>query len=98
MMIIKNYGVLINEKEASCGLIVDPNEYNISFFNDKFLHYEIDVQAACIHVFSDKKKVSFSKIDQQLIYYAYKTETLVIFVGSRKEELNFTNVYEAIIS
>jgi hypothetical protein len=94
-MQIKNYDVLINEKQASCGLIVDPTEYNIDFFDDKYLNYEVDTENCMIHVYSDKNKVSFLGMDNRLRYYAFKTETLVLLVGTRHGSNHFTKVYEA---
>lgn len=94
-MEIKNYDVLINELQASCGLVIDPNEYNIDFFIDVDLKYEIDVENNVIHVFSDKNRISFLKIDNKLRYYAFKTETLVILVGTRQGSRHYSKVYEA---
>jgi hypothetical protein len=97
-MEIKNYDVLINEKQASCGLVVDPTEYDISFFKDEFLKYEVDNTLNVIRVYSDKNSISFTNIDERLVYYAYKTETLVILVGGRTGPKHFTYVYEACLA
>lgn len=94
-MEIKNYDVLINEKQASCGLVVDPTEYNINFFDDEYLNYEVDTDNNIIHVYSEKNKISFLGIDNKLRYYAFKTETLVVLVGTRNGSKHFTKVYEA---
>jgi len=96
-MEIKDYDVLINEKQASCGLVVDPGQYNINFFNDEYLQYEVDTNEMKINIFSDKNKISFLQIDKKLMLYAFKTETLVIFVGNRKGPKHYSNVYEATI-
>lgn len=94
-MKIKSYDVIIDEQQASCGLVVDPTEYDISFFKNENLQYKIDTEKKTIDVFSDKIKVSFCKIDKKLIYYAFKTETLIIFIGNRDGSRHFIGAYEA---
>lgn len=94
-MEIKNYDVLINEKQASCGLVVDPDEYDISFFKDEYLKYDVDSELGVIRVYSDKDTIIFLNIDRKLVYYAYKTESLIIFIGGRHKSRHISYVYEA---
>ncbi len=94
-MIISNYGVIIDKENACCGLVVDPKEYDISFFNDSFLSYEIDSKKNQIKLFSENKQVFFDKITPEIIYYSFKTDVLVIFVGERNSNKPPISVYEA---
>lgn len=97
-MLIKNYDVLINEKEASCGLVINSKEYNINGFKGKDLEYEVDYDHNCIRVFSEKYKVTFCNADKRLLYYAFKTETLIIFVKDSPHGHNYHQVYEAVLA
>jgi hypothetical protein len=91
---IKNFNVLINEEQASCGLVVNNKDYDLHFFNNEHLHYEVDYHNKVIHVTSRKDKVSFLGLDNKIMYYAFKTETLIILTGDKN---NYSNVYEAIL-
>ncbi len=94
-MEIKKYEILINEEQASFGFVVNENLYDISFFKDKFLNYEINYDKKFINIYSDSHKISFKNIDAKLLYYAFKTESLIIFITNKTQEFQFNSAYEA---
>jgi hypothetical protein len=94
-MEIKKYEILINEEQASFGLIVKEYDYDISFFKDKFLNYDIHYDKKCINIYSDSHKISFKNIDAKFIYYAFKTESLIIFTNNHPTSNKFNFAYEA---
>jgi hypothetical protein len=82
-MNISNYEVLINETNANCSLVVDLQQYNISFLKDNVLFYEVDSIKKEIKIQNETGQdlVTFLNIDAELQYYAFKTIELIILGG-----------------
>lgn len=96
-MIIKNYEVIINEKNATCGLVIDEEEYEIDSFKEETLFYEVFPEKKIISVYNQEntKKLEFINADHQLIYYAFKTIELPILVGKTNPEPKINFILEA---
>lgn len=94
---IKHYEVLINETAAQCGLIVDLEEYDISFLHNQGLLYEVKNKEKEIHIFSEDNEllIIFEHIDEELIYYSIKTINMAIFGGKLNPETEITSAYFA---
>lgn len=99
-MNIKKYGVVIDDVNYGCGVIVDPSEYSIEFLNTNFLYYSVNHETKTIDVFSKTKdvKISFLNINHELMYHAFKTDVFVIFVGDRFCKNPPSTCYEAILA
>ena len=82
-MEIKNYEVILNEKNATCGFVVNLNYYKIEQILQKNLKYEVFRDEKKVRVFSeDNDELWFLNLTDQLIYYAYKTINLTLLGGT----------------
>lgn len=82
-MEIKNYEVILNEKNATCGFVVNLNYYKIENILQKNLQYEIFRNEKKVRVFSeDNDEIWFLNLNEKLIYYVYKTINLTILGGT----------------
>lgn len=95
-MEIKNYEVLINEQQASCGLVVNKDLYDISFLNNHDIYYEILDKEHKIKIYSDSNEVVFCNASHETLYFAHKTEVLIILMGILTPEPKFSHVFEAV--
>lgn len=84
-IIINEYKVMINEENATCGLIVNKEKYNIKNLKDKKLSYKVKYQEAMIVINCGFDEIVFNNADKQLLYYAVKALKLEIFCMSDKE-------------
>lgn len=96
-MNIKNYAVIIEPTNCSCGVIVDPSEYSVLFNNDEFLNYSIDYKEKTLKIFSEKNEVYFHNMTEEFIYYAFKTDVFVLFIGDRFRKSPPLKAFEAFL-
>lgn len=82
-ILIRNYEVMINEQNASCGLFVDIQQYNLSQFIDQELQYSVDYSNHKVIVSNGKDTITFINADKQMLYYVIKSLALVILVGKK---------------
>lgn len=96
-MQIKNYEVLINEKQGQCGLVIDTKEYDLSFLKDIPLFYKVNTEDKKIEILDEHNEIllTFEKINNELRYYAFKTVELVIIIGNTKPSLHVEFVLHA---
>ena len=86
-MHIKEYEVIINEKNSTCGFVVNLDFYKIESFLKKELQYEVFDKEGKVRVFcQDGEEILFLNLDKNLIYYAIKTINLLILGGSLQHE------------
>lgn len=97
MMKIKNYEVVINEKNAQCGLVVNIEEYDISFLDNLTLTYKVETESKEIQIFNEKNEhvLTFYNIDDELTYYAFKTIDLAIMAGRTSPQLQVDLIFSA---
>lgn len=97
-MIIKEYEVIINEKNATCGLVVNLDFYKIEPILREYLQYEVLDKENKIRVISETgQEIYFINLSKELIYYAYKTINLLILGGRLGAENKIEMVAEAIL-
>ena len=84
-MKIRNYEVVINEKDAQCGVIIKKDVYDISFFIDQDIYYQVDFHKKTLTIESKNhliKKVVLMNADNEFLYYAVKSLNLFIMLSS----------------
>ena len=97
-MKIKNYEIIINEQNATCGLVVDQEEYDLSYLQNKELTYEVlqDKKELKLYNRANPKEVAvFGNVDTEMVYYTIKTLTLAILVGKLHPTPQIAYVLEA---
>ena len=85
-MEISQYEVIINEKNSTCGFVINLNYYDLEDFLKSDLKYEVFSNEKKVKVFNDFKEVWFINLTEELIYYAFKTVNLIILGGTEEEE------------
>ena len=97
-MEIREYEVILNEKNATCGFVVNLNHYKIDDVLRKDLQYEILKEDKAVRVFSkDGDELLFLNLTNELIYYAYKTVNLIILGGTDEGEGKIKIFAEAVL-
>ncbi len=96
-MNIKNYSVIIEPENCSCGVIVDPTEYSILFKDDDFLNYDIDHKEKKLRIFSQDNEMFLHNMNEEFIYYAFKTDVFILFIGDRFAKSPPVKVFEAFL-
>ena len=100
MMEIKQYEILINEKNKVCGLCINLNHYALSDFLKKNLQYNIEPHKKEVFVYDkDNKndKIVFKNITIESIPYFYSTPTLALLGGRDNKENKIEIISEAIL-
>lgn len=86
-MQIKEYEVIVNEKNGTCGIVVNLDDYEIGYLLKKPLQYEVIPEENKLRVFTeDGAEILFVNLDKNLIYYAFKTINLTIFGGRPQQD------------
>jgi hypothetical protein len=93
-IIINKYEVLINEKNGTCGLVVN-SDFNLSKFKNEKLFYNVNFDNKTITVESLKSKFIFVNADKELLYYAIKSLNLIILCGKLKPKPHILYILEA---
>lgn len=97
-MIIREYEVIINEKNSTCGLVVNLDFYKIEGILKESLQYEVLEKENKIKVVSETgQEIYFMNLNKELIYYAYKTINLLILGGRAGTENKIEMVAEAVL-
>lgn len=94
-MNIKNYTVIIEPNNCSCGVILDPIEYTILFSDNDFLNYSINHSQKTLKIFSENNEITLQNMTEEFIYYAFKTDIFVIFIGDRLRKTPPIKIFEA---
>ncbi len=96
-MNIKNYTVIIEPEQCSCGVILDPIEYSILFSDKDFLNYSIDYEKKALKIFSNENEITLQNMNEEFIYYAFKTDVFIIFIGDRLRKSPPIKAFEAVL-
>lgn len=97
-MIIKEYEVIINEKNATCGFVVNLDFYKIEPILREALQYEVLEKENKIKIISETgQEIYFINLNKEFIYYAYKTVNLLILGGRLGIENKIEMVAEAVL-
>jgi hypothetical protein len=96
-MEISQYEVIINEKNSSCGFVVNLNFYKLEKFLKTELQYEVLPKEKKVKVFNETEEVWFINLTQELISYAFKTENLLILGGTDEGEGKIELFAEAVL-
>ena len=81
-MEISQYEMIINEKNKSCGFVINLNFYDLNEFLKTELQYKVLPNEKKIRVFNEKKEVWFINLTEELICYAFKSVNLFILGGT----------------
>lgn len=80
-MEIKDYEVILNEKNATCGFVINLNYFKLEEFLQEDLHYEVLSKEKKVKVFSANKTIYFTGLSDEIVYYAFKTDSLTLLGG-----------------
>lgn len=97
-MQIKTYEVIINEKNAKFGVVVNLEAYDIRFLATEYLKYEVNHSEKTLRVFSPNASLSFGNLNDESLYYATKSTIISILGGIPGEPPKITLVLEAEIN
>lgn len=75
---VKKYGVTIDEENYKFDILVEINNYNLSFFKDKPLTYKVDFNTNKLIVSYKTNKIFFNLDDKKLLYYSIKSLEILI--------------------
>lgn len=82
---VKQYQVLINEQNATCGVAINIEHYkNIQIDNDD-LKYNVLYNESMIKIYNNDIEIVLHSCDKQFLYYAVKTCYLGVILGKPNE-------------
>ena len=96
-MEISQYEVIVNEKNSSCGFVVNLNFYKLEDFLRTELQYEVFPNEKKVRVFNKEKEVWFINLTEELISYAFKSVNILILGGTDEGEGKIKIFAEALL-
>lgn len=78
---VKQYQVLINEQNATCGVAINIDHYNKINVKDENLKYNILYNDAKIKIYNKDMEIVLHNCDKEFLYYAVKTSYLGVILG-----------------
>lgn len=78
---VKQYQVLINEQNATCGVAINIEHYNKIKINDSNLTYSVFYNEAKVKIYHKDLEIILHNCDKQFLYYAMKTYHLGVILG-----------------
>lgn len=84
-MKVKNYEVIIDTKNAQCGVVINKNEYDLSHLKNENLIYSVDFQNKLVLIEPENKLIKpivLLNADREFLYYCVKSLQISIMVGT----------------